>query len=43
MSQIVLTGGSENMSQAPYIVRNIRWGMPLGKEPKVNYYFIKII
>lgn len=30
-SQIVLTGGTESMSQAPYAVRNTRFGMPMGK------------
>jgi len=29
-SQIVLTGGAENMSQAPHIVRGIRFGVKLG-------------
>lgn len=29
-SEVVLTGGSENMSQAPYAVRNIRWGTRYG-------------
>lgn len=30
-SELVLVGGSENMSQAPHIVRGARWGLPLGK------------
>jgi acetyl-CoA acyltransferase 2 len=29
-SQVVLTGGSENMSQSPFCVRNIRFGTRLG-------------
>ncbi|XP_047114463.1 3-ketoacyl-CoA thiolase, mitochondrial-like [Schistocerca piceifrons] len=29
-SKVVLTGGTDNMSQAPYAVRNIRFGAPLG-------------
>lgn len=29
-SKIVLTGGADNMSQAPYVVRNVRFGAPLG-------------
>uniref|UniRef100_A0A1B6C846 Thiolase N-terminal domain-containing protein n=1 Tax=Clastoptera arizonana TaxID=38151 RepID=A0A1B6C846_9HEMI len=29
-SKVVLTGGVDNMSQAPYSVRNIRFGSPLG-------------
>jgi acetyl-CoA acyltransferase 2 len=27
----VLAGGTENMSQAPHVVRNARWGLPLGE------------
>lgn len=30
-ANLVLTGGSESMSQAPYAVRNARWGTRLGK------------
>lgn len=30
-AEIVLCGGSENMSQAPYAVRGTRWGTRLGK------------
>ena len=30
-AQIVLTGGTESMSQAPYAVRDARWGTRLGK------------
>ena len=30
-AEIVLTGGAESMSQAPYAVRNARWGTRLGK------------
>lgn len=29
-SKVVLTGGADNMSQAPYAVRNVRFGAPLG-------------
>ena len=36
-SEVVLTGGSENMSQAPYAVRNARWGSPLGVDLKVRF------
>lgn len=36
LSNVVLTGGSESMSQAPHTVRGLRWGLPLGKEPKVS-------
>ncbi|XP_050456376.1 3-ketoacyl-CoA thiolase, mitochondrial [Cataglyphis hispanica] len=31
-SKIVLTGGAENMSQAPFVVRNIRYGTFLGQK-----------
>lgn len=31
-SNIVLTGGAENMSQAPYVVRNVRYGTTLGQK-----------
>ena len=33
---IVLVGGSDNMSQAPYAVRNIRFGTKLGQELKLE-------
>ncbi|ORY00833.1 thiolase [Basidiobolus meristosporus CBS 931.73] len=33
-SQVVLTGGSESMSQAPYALRNIRWGTRYGVDLK---------
>eukprot|EP00158_Paraphelidium_tribonemae_P007304 Partr_v1_DN28188_c0_g1_i1_m55021 putative acetyl-CoA acyltransferase 2 len=35
-SEIVLTGGTENMSQAPYAVRNIRWGTRYGVDLKME-------
>ena len=35
-ADIVLTGGTESMSQAPYAVRNARWGSPLGVDLKVT-------
>ncbi len=28
----VLAGGTENMSQAPHVIRGARWGIPLGEE-----------
>ena len=28
----VVSGGTENMSQAPYVARNMRWGMRFGKD-----------
>ncbi|CAF0923958.1 unnamed protein product [Rotaria sp. Silwood1] len=35
-SNIVLCGGTENMSQAPYAVRNIRFGTKLGQDLKLE-------
>lgn len=35
-AEVVLTGGTENMSQAPYAVRNARWGTALGVDLKVG-------
>lgn len=35
-SQIVVAGGTENMSQVPYAVRNIRFGTRLGEDLKVK-------
>ena len=34
-SEVVLTAGTESMSQAPYAVRNARWGTALGVDLKV--------
>ncbi|KAI9502914.1 3-ketoacyl-CoA thiolase, mitochondrial [Coemansia spiralis] len=31
-SDIVITGGTESMSQAPYVLRNVRWGTKFGPE-----------
>ena len=30
-AEVVLAGGTESMSQAPFVVRGARWGIPLGK------------
>src|SRR4051794_31140292 len=35
-SEVVLTGGTESMSQAPHVVRGARWGLPFGKEQKLG-------
>lgn len=35
-SEVVLCGGSENMSQSPYAVRNIRFGTKLGLDLKLE-------
>lgn len=32
-ASVVLTGGAESMSMAPYTVHGIRWGSPLGVNP----------
>jgi acetyl-CoA acyltransferase 2 len=32
-AEVVLTGGAESMSMAPYLVHGIRWGSPLGTNP----------
>lgn len=37
---MVLCGGSESMSQAPYAVRNIRFGTKFGFDLKVGFWFI---
>lgn len=34
-AEVVLTGGTESMSQTPYAVRNARWGTTLGMDLKV--------
>lgn len=31
-SDVVLTGGAESMSQAPHMIRGIRFGIPLGRD-----------
>lgn len=33
MARITLTGGTDNMTQSPFTVRNIRFGVPLGQSP----------
>ena len=35
-AEIVLTGGAESMSQAPYALRGTRWGTRLGKNPELE-------
>jgi acetyl-CoA acyltransferase 2 len=32
-ANVALVGGTENMSQAPYAVRDVRWGTRLGSDP----------
>jgi acetyl-CoA acyltransferase 2 len=35
-AEVVLTGGTENMTQAPHILRGARDGWPFGKSPQVE-------
>lgn len=35
ITNVALCGGSESMSQAPYAVRNVRFGTKLGMDLKV--------
>jgi len=35
-ARVCLVGGAESMSQAPHVVRGIRWGTPLGKAPPIE-------
>lgn len=35
-AEIVLTGGTESMSQAPFAAREIRWGVKFGSHPKLE-------
>ncbi|KAJ1985396.1 3-ketoacyl-CoA thiolase, mitochondrial [Dimargaris verticillata] len=35
-AQVVLTGGTENMSQAPYALRDVRWGTRYGVDQKLE-------
>ena len=39
-SDIVLCGGSENMSQAPYALRDARFGTRLGLDLKVRFFLL---
>lgn len=36
-SQVVLAGGTENMSQIPHVIRGARWGLPLGQAKMEDY------
>ncbi len=35
-ADVVLTGGSDNMSACPYAVRGIRFGTKLGQDPQME-------
>jgi len=37
-AEVVLCGGTESMSQAPFVMRGARWGIPLGKPPPLEDY-----
>ncbi|HCP46628.1 MAG TPA: acetyl-CoA C-acyltransferase [Deltaproteobacteria bacterium] len=34
-ADVVLAGGTESMSQAPFVARNVRWGVPFGKKDEL--------
>lgn len=38
ISQVALAGGSENMTQAPFAVRDIRFGTRFGQDLKVKHF-----
>ena len=35
-ADVALVGGGESMSQAPHVIRGLRWGTPLGKSPPLE-------
>jgi len=35
-ADVVVAGGTENMSQAPYLVPNLRWGGKMGDSPMID-------
>lgn len=35
-AEMCLVGGAENMSQMPYVVRGVRWGIRLGRSPELE-------
>src|SRR5688500_16589800 len=35
-ADVALVGGGESMSQAPHVLRGLRWGTPLGKSPPLE-------
>jgi acetyl-CoA acetyltransferase family protein len=35
-ARVVLAGGAEAMSQAPFVARNMRWGMPFGQQEALS-------
>ncbi|HZS39979.1 MAG TPA: acetyl-CoA C-acetyltransferase [Polyangia bacterium] len=35
-AEVVLTGGTESMSQAPHVVRGARWGLPFGQPQQLG-------
>ncbi len=35
-ADVALVGGGESMSQAPHVIRGLRWGLPLGKRPPLE-------
>ena len=41
IGDVALCGGSENMSQAPYALRNSRFGTKLGLDLKVSFWVVE--
>lgn len=39
IAKISLTGGTDNMSQSPHTIRNLRFGVPLGRPPQIEDSF----
>ncbi|MGM9951602.1 MAG: acetyl-CoA C-acetyltransferase [Lysinibacillus sp.] len=37
INEVVLAGGTENMSQIPHVIRGARWGLALGQSPMSDY------
>ncbi len=35
-AEVCLVGGGESMSQAPHVVRGLRWGLALGRSPQLE-------
>ena len=42
-SQVVVTGGAENMSNAPYALYDSRFGIKLGTDPVVSMESINCV
>jgi len=42
-AEVVLTGGCENMSQTPHVIRGARWGLPLGKSKLEDSLWVSLV